>query len=324
VLDALSYNDSPAVTDSHTSTTVEIITLNTHLFGKKPFAPKWLDAERAAGIAGFLKNLTPQPDAVGFQEIWDAGLFWGEGKKQGIFARSGYAHGEHGDQKKKLLNSGLALMSASPLLNFAQAKWKDCDGLDCLAAKGWVQATIVKDGFSIGLLNLHAQADEGRDKVWTRLRQFTQLQKAVTEYRRKHPSHVVFVMGDFNVYGGTEEYTTVLRPSMKRAGAHDSVPNTSGTENLEQWTACVCNPLAIYFDEKMTTNGRLDYIFYIPSLDNRIEVIPLSVSVVPFLGHTLTENGLTTHQLSDHWSVYGRFQLRKILFTESYETHEKD
>jgi hypothetical protein len=296
--------------DYQASTTLEIITLNTHLAGDQWFMPSWQDYERADDIADFFGGPNPTPDVVGFQEIWDEDLFFGGDGANGIRPRSGYLYGDHGDDGWPA-NSGCALMSKFPLADFVQVEWGDCSGVDCGANKGWVQATIVKDGFSIGMFNLHADADADEDDVEARFNQMVQLKNAVNSYRTAHPSHVGFVMGDFNIYGEETEYSATLTPQVGiGAGGRDADRNAPGFVfgSSEQWTVCDCNPLAMYFDDE-TVSGRLDYIFYFPSLDGSVEVIPMSVEVLPFIGRTLTEDDLTTSQSSDHWSVYGQFKL---------------
>lgn len=298
--------------DYQASTTLEIITLNTHLGGDEVFFPSWQDYERADDIADFFGGHNPRPDVVGFQEIWDEDLFFGGDGANGIRPRSGYPYGDHGDEESDVLNSGCALMSNYPLANFLQTEWDDCYGIfECNAAKGWVQATIVKDGFSIGLFDLHAQSDYTDSDIKARKNQMVELKDVVNSYRAQHPSHVVFVMGDFNIYGEGDEYNDTLIPNVgEGAGGKDADRNSPGfiLGSSEQWTYCDCNPLAIYFDDE-AVSGRLDYIFYFPSSDGSVEVLPSSVNVLKFIGRMHSEDNLTTNQSSDHWSVHGQFKI---------------
>lgn len=188
ILQATSGTVTIGKLDYQASTTLEIITLNTHLAGDEVFMPSWQDYQRADDIADFFGGANPRPDVVGFQEIWDEDLFFGGDGANGIRPRSGYPYGDHGDAEGPTLNSGAALMSDYPLANFVQVEWDDCSD-----------------------------------------------------------------------------------------------------------------------DE--TVSGRLDYIFYFPSLDGSVEIIPTSVEVLPFTGRILTEDGLTTNQSSDHWGVHGQFKL---------------
>jgi hypothetical protein len=54
---------------------------------------------------------------------------------------------------------------------------------------------------------------------------------------------------------------------------------------------------------------RIDYIYYFPSLNGSIGINSESVEVFPFRGVYRTEDGLTTNEKSDHWSVRGRYKL---------------
>ncbi|MFQ5605191.1 MAG: endonuclease/exonuclease/phosphatase family protein [bacterium] len=294
------------------ATTLEIIILNTHLAGDEVFMPSWQDYERADDIADFFGGPNPSPDVVGFQEIWDEDLFFGGDGANGIRPRSGYPHGDHGDIEGDILNSGLALMSKYPLVGFAQVEYEEEAGtFEPNAAKGWVQATIYKNGFAIGLFNTHTQADYSSSDLEARSAQIAQLRDAIANYRASHPDHVVFAMGDFNVYGEQSEYYNVLIPRMgAQAGGRDSDRNSPGFDftGAQHTTYCDCNPLATYFDDE-AVSGRLDYIFYLPSHAGSVEVIPTTVEVLPFIGRTLSEDGLTTNQSSDHWGLYGKYKL---------------
>jgi endonuclease/exonuclease/phosphatase family metal-dependent hydrolase len=318
--------------DYQASTTLDIITLNTHLAGDQLGMPSWKDKARAYDIAHFFGGSNPRPDVVGFQEIWDEDLFFGGDGAAGILPMSGYPHGKHGWYPCLVMepvpsgcrgaNSGLAVMSKHLLADFAQHSFGVfCSGVDCLANKSWVQATIDKDGFRIGLFVLHTQADSDPLAVEKRKWQIAMLTGAIHTYRESHPDHPVFALGDYNVFGEKTEYNTTLIPLIGNvAGGRDADRNNpgfvidcefidcSGGGCLGQWTVSRCNDLAVHFDDE-TVSGRLDYIFYFPSRDGSVEVIPAEVRVLPFTGRDLTEDGLTTNESSDHWSVYGQFKL---------------
>jgi len=315
--------------DYEDSTTFEIVTLNTHLAGDEIFMPSWRDCERTDDIADFFGKTNLWPDVVGFQEIWDEHFFLygddcdSERTTGGIWPplKPWYPYGRHGRREGPVLNSGLALMSEYPLTGFQQVEYEEEAGVwEPGAAKGWVQATIVKEEFSIGLFNTHTQADYRRSDREARLAQIAQLAGAIIDYRVSHPSHVVFAMGDFNVYGEGkgntqhDEYNGYLIPFLGlMAGGMDADRNSAGfvIGNSAQWTYSDANKLKRYFDEE-AAGGRLDYIFYFPSwdrVDNVVDILPMEVHVHSFRGRDLTEDGLATNESSDHWSVYGKFRL---------------
>lgn len=295
------------------ATTLDITTLNTHLFGDV-VGPSWMDYERADDIADFFGDPNPWPDVVGFQEIWDEDLFFGGDGANGILPRSGYPYGDHGDDTfGNPVNSGLALMSDFPLNNFVQVEWDEDSGIpEGLSAKGWIQATIEKDGFSIGVFTLHTNAGFCVGCIVARIYQLEQLRDGINAYRVAHPDHAVFAFGDYNVYGdeSVEYWDTLIDRIGNQAGGRDADRNAPGfvSGNFDTWTLCDCNPLAMYFDDD-TVSGRLDYIFYFPSFDGTVEVVPLSADVVQFTGRMLSDDGLTTDQSSDHWSLHGHFRL---------------
>jgi endonuclease/exonuclease/phosphatase family metal-dependent hydrolase len=301
--------------DYQSSTTLDLITLNTHLSGDAAFLPSWQDYERTDDIANLIGGFNPQPDIFGFQEIWDEDLF--DDGVSGIRPQSGYPYGYHGSfvnpihPPGSIHHSGLAIMSQYPLAGFLQVEYDDEYGFfESRSTKGWVQATIIKDGFSIGLFNTHTQADNTGGDVSARASQIAQLSDAINSYRVSHPSYVVFAMGDFNIYGHSSEYYALSAIIGTQAGGRDADRNSVGfvNESSEPWTLCDCNPLAMYFDDG-TISGRLDYIFYFPSLDGLTEILPSAVNVLPFIGFSHTEDNFTTDQSSDHWSVHGQFKL---------------
>jgi len=199
--------------DYQASTKLEIITLNTHLAGDETFMPSWQDYQRADNIADFFGDSNPSPDVVCFQEIWDEDLFFGGDGASGIRPRSGYLYGDHGQEEGPILNSGLGLMSNYPLNGFLQIEYEEEAGFfEPGAAKGWVQATIDKDGFTICLFNTHTQADYSSSDYDARAAQIAQLRDSISTYRSLHPSHAVFAIGDFNIYGEGTEYNNILIP----------------------------------------------------------------------------------------------------------------
>ncbi len=331
--------------DNGAATTLDIITLNTHLAGTAPVMPSYYDRLRANDIAQQLVQMAPnKPDVVAFQEIWDEDLFFGGGdngvgqNNEGLCQAAGYPYGRHGSAKwdwgdwDNVLNSGLALMSNYVLTDFEQVQWDSpLEGWDQFAAKGYIRATIVKEGFSIGLFTLHTQADHNWDNVQTRLQELAQLASAIKDYRAKHPDHVVFVTGDFNIKGEVCqwyyvpsstgmaiptwycEYYDSLIAALRSAGGKDADRNSPGfivdPNCEEQWTSHPANLLAWHFGEP--ENARLDYIFYLPDLQGAVEVLPKTTDVLPFRGTNYPVESAPgfTNDSSDHYSVHAKFTL---------------
>ncbi len=324
------------------SDTLKLCTLNTHLFGDVVFTPSWMDYPRAEDIADFLEPNSPwfgpnnpRPDVVAFQEIWDEDLFYGGDGAEGILPASGYLDGVHGlydpnnPPDPNHFADGVALMSTCDLFGVDRVGWFTCHGWtecgwDCLAGKGWVQAWILKGSFQVLLISLHTDAGECEGDRTTRIQQMEKLRNALLVYRVLFPSAPIFIMGDFNIFGEETEYgDTLIGVLATVVGARDADRNSPGfdfTSNAPQWTVSTSNMLAMYFDCE-TRDGRLDYIFYCPSLDGTVEVLPKSVDVVHFVGaNELCDEGnpdctpdpLCTYESSDHWSVIGDFQLLRV------------
>ncbi len=292
------------------STSFDVLTLNTHLAGDVVGMPSWKDKARAYDIAHFFNNFNPRIDIIGFQEIWDEDLFYGGDGAAGILPMSGYLTGKHGSLTgTRPGNSGLSLMSKYELSNYSQKSFGlICSGWDCMANKGWITASIKKDNFKIRIYNLHTQADEAPE---IRKIQLMLLSDNILSYRTEHPDDVVFIIGDFNIFGENSEYDESLVNIIGDVlDGRDADHNSSNfiREDFSTFTVCDCNPLAMYFDDD-TKSGRLDYIFYIQSKNGSCEIVPISTEVIQFKGRFLSDDGLSTSQSSDHWAVYSRFIL---------------
>ncbi len=305
------------------STTIDIITLNSHLYGDLIFGDgTFQDDLRAVDIADIASGF--QADIVSFQEIWDEDLFWGGDGQTGILPRSGYSYGNHGSGTDCIgcINSGLATMSLHFLEEKGQYYFSDCpenpcDGIDCMASKGWISQVFSKDGFNILVVNSHTQAgnDIFHENINTRIEQLNCLFNWVEAYRQQNQDTVVFVMGDLNIAGEQGEYgnlTHTILPNMARDAAR----------NAPQWknenggyTNSPGNPFALCFDED-TFNARLDYVYFFPSLNGQVKVFPRGTIVQPFLGVERTDecsdgpsDPLTTTEKTDHWGVRASFDL---------------
>lgn len=311
--------------DYEASTTLELVTLNTHLCGDVHFCDSWRDKERAEDISFYIRDtLKRSPDVICFQEIWDDDVFLGDPgdwEGEGIRRRAGYPYGKHGTANDCLgcWNSGLAIMSWHLMTNWAQLFWGRaaddmCNGTDCMAGKGWVQTNIEKDGFNIWIVNLHADAHASPGDREARRNQLAKLRDFLIIWMSIYPSHAFFVVGDFNIVGESSEYDGILVDRLGRElGGRDGDRNSPGFivdgSYREQWTSNDQNPLSREFDS--AENGRLDYIFYFPSWDGSVEVLPMAVEVREFRGRWLTESDTTTNESSDHYSVHGKFKLIK-------------
>lgn len=294
------------------STVLTALSYNTHLFGDEGYGtpPTWLDDERAPYIVEVCGDAAV--DVLGVQELWDPEYY-------DIFAQdSGYASGFHGDgiEIPGVLNSGLGLFSKYALVNPLQTYYDDENQLneDSLASKGFIQADITKDGFTIGVFNTHTQAQNDLVSKSVRELQIEQLADAIFLYRAIHPNNLVIVMGDFNVPGETDEYVDAMRDALwGTAGGLDTARNTPCSADALSCTSCADNELNDYFNDGEVTETRLDYFIYFDSLLGTEKIRPLYFEVrdleIPPQYPELSDDGLTTRDLSDHYAVYAEFHL---------------
>lgn len=289
------------------STTFDVMSYNTHLFGDALVgAETWLDEARAVFIQQYFRSID-EPDVVGLQEVWD-----------GSFPPTlavGFNSGFYGSRfTPHILNSGLMLLSDLPLQNAAQVDLRDGANEDFFANKGYVRATVFKNGFGIGIFNTHLQAGNNGAALSARADQLAELRTAVQAYRATFPSHVVILMGDLNVDEGGTEFFNALRPALNPTPSpelRNPAFDTPFTTDADACTSCGDNPLKQYFGGSGDTT--LDYVFYADSLDNTVEIIPRVYDVlrpeIPPPFPAISDDGLTTRVLSDHDAVYVSFDI---------------
>ncbi|CAG0992247.1 hypothetical protein PHYC_02363 [Phycisphaerales bacterium] len=302
-------------------TTLKVFSFNTHLFGNViPFVPFWEDGARAGAIAGYLNGLRLQGvDLVGLSEIWDAD-YWPDIRDNCQYPAGGY--GGRVDSGN-VMNSGLAVFSLHPMLGGTQVSYNDASGNDANASKGYLRQTIVKDGFSIGFWNTHTQAGNGSSNVSDRALQLAQLAFDMNVYRQANPSHIVIAVGDFNVDGGSGEYTGTMSDTMGgTAATADVALNVACLGSSTHCTSCNDNDLHEFFNGGGGGGGgtRLDYVLYGNSSDGTVRMVPrvyewrrpLAPGNISGTGWA-PENGgtrsMTSRHLSDHDAVYSEFDI---------------
>lgn len=307
--------------------TLKVVTYNTHLFGDEVGGIlRFADRARAASIADWIR--LEDADVVGLQEVWDEEL------AAAIIQRAGYPHSfysnEH-DESDDLLNSGLLLLSKHPLLNATQtfyraevsisdcgafsplcllrnptAPWKcltECTRyIDGFASKGFVQATVNKDGFQLGIFITHTQAEHHIDAKKERRKQLEQLGPQIQQYRAANPGAEVIALGDFNVISESGEYYNSLLPLL---GLRDAFANRAPCLDTTKHRA-TCdynqNDLARHFDNTADdcNDKRLDYVLY--SHGNAFDVLPAKLEVRRYQAET-SDQGKTVKDLSDHYGI---------------------
>lgn len=285
--------------------TLKVITYNTHLFGDEAvgFPPTFADATRAALIAEFIK--IENADVVALQEVWDEEL------ASRIVQIAGYPHAfysnEH-DEWDDFLNSGLLLLSKYPLVNASQMFYRAEDGLDGYASKGFVQATVIEDGFQLGIFSTHTQAEHDGDAVKARRMQLEQLGSQIRRYRSENPGAEVIAMGDFNVISESGEYNDRLLPFLGLRDAYRNLEPCLDTIKHRATCNFHTNDLARLFDNTKfdCDNKRLDYVLY--SHGNAFDVLPGKLVVKRYQA-AINSDGKSATDLSDHYGIAAEFLL---------------
>ncbi|MFO1499874.1 MAG: endonuclease/exonuclease/phosphatase family protein, partial [Verrucomicrobiota bacterium] len=336
-----------------TTSSFQLLTWNTHLFGDTLLAPTWKDAERAEQIGDYLARHFSELDLVSLCEVWDEDFFVGDWSGA-IQPRSGYSNwmmyteiqtgtvpcissvpiiGGVFDEAAgivslpRFIHSGLALLAKHPLDDQHRVHYEACEGKcpgksespDCLASKGFMAATVVKDGFRIRIYDTHTQAGYASDYIEARQKQVAQLAGDIAAFRSGHPDHVILVMGDMNVIGedpaghNTSDYN-FLRDQFGALGGRDAARHAANVSIYNDFslghTLTSANALALHFDPPH--DERLDYIWYFASLDGKSTLYPLHVERLMPRGRSLEGDNLRTEELSDHYPITANFRLIKL------------
>ena len=331
--------------NGRTHTTLKLVTYNTHLFGGKLGGSATFADETRAGLIAD-KVRAENADVVALQEVWDDDL------ADKIVQRAGYPfsfYGKERDEATDFLHSGLLLLSKYPLnaslthytdeVSITQCPafdptcpirnptqpWKclaDCKRYDdAFASKGFIQATIVKEGFSFGIFTTHTQAEFHDDALAARRKQCNQLGAQIRDYRRKNPGAEVIAMGDFNVIGannvaGEPDRREYLESLLGGVGLNDAYRNvplcTAASRDANQRNTCDANrnKLAEFFqnNEADCQGQRLDYMLY--SHGNAFDVLPMTVVVRQYqVSPAIIEAGAAAKDLSDHYGLMAEFSI---------------
>lgn len=299
-------------------TTLKVLSFNTHLFGTFPL-PVWQDTDRAQALGTYLEQQRQAGlDIAALQEVWSGGR-WDDIQTRANFAYYGYGSRRDSGSTQ---NSGLAILSSPALSGFSQISYSDENGVDASASKGWIQQTVTKDGFQVGVFITHTQSGDSSGDVSTRAGQFTQLATAISIYRAFNPSHALLVMGDMNASASGAEYSVTMSNQFGGvSAAADIAPNLACLgDGPDTCTTCNSNVIRQAFNG--SGNYRIDYILYGNSADGHVRVVPKDYQVLqPHSPTTISGSGydpnqsggvtfsLSTNLLSDHEAVYAELEL---------------
>lgn len=291
-------------------TGVELVAYNTHLAGDS-FVDSWADYDRAYWIS---QTWMGDLDWIAYQEVWDEDDIWRP-----------YLRYHYDDSmcctftgfkyKGNIEHSGLAMHSRYTLYSAKQKEFHTGAGFEYFAAKGWLEATIVKDGLTIGLFDTHLQSDYYNDAIDARRSQLRQLAKRINKYKADFPSRPVIAIGDFNVYGEdrkiNEYSTTFTEIILHGASLRDTAREPGISDTTYTWDQDN-NSLTRYFypDPDDGPSGRLDYVLIGDSRNGRVRITAEDYAVlVPLAPQTMCDEGHCDRNLSDHYPVWARLRV---------------
>ncbi len=324
------------------STTLTVASLNTHLYGDAldegffdilaalnwidPL--HWLDDHRATRIGqGF--TYTHHVDVAALQEVWDSGVL-GYVVNHAPFAEHAYGSYVDFDELTCImtpitcitpwLNSGLATLANDIVDGSVQqvvynAETGDDDFFEPFSSKSFLLTEIVKDGFTIAVFNTHMQAGPASNAHVENARwwQIDQLANAVRTYRVNNPGTPVIVLGDFNVVSsGGGEYKGSLEPLLGQPGVDliDAARADYVNRARNGITSDAANRLGQYFHPDSTHSTRLDYVCYAHAANDSVRLVLEWVDTVRHRGpSSMSDDGISTIELSDHWGVHARFRV---------------
>lgn len=186
-------------------------------------------------------------------------------------------------------DGGVFIASRFPILSHSQIVFDDCDGSDCLAAKGVMYAKIDKLGKIYHLFGTHTQAWPDPIDVTTRILQFKQMQNFINSLNIP-ANEPVIIGGDLNV---------------------DKIANNMGEYDGMLDSLNLMEPLYLghpyTYDENMTyyaTTGT-EYLDYIMTQNHHLQ--PTYADNEVLILRSIADNMFNMFDLSDHLAVRGHF-----------------
>lgn len=170
----------------------KIISWNTFML-PKPIKFSWQEM-RSQMIAKKLKAM--DHDVIGLQEA-----FWSDFRgelRSKIKGQYPYQfHLPRNGQAKKVMSSGLFILSRQPFDVLGIRYFSNCAGADCFAAKGVVLLRFHWDGLPIQVAFTHMQAGSGKVTEGIRMKQTIQIKELLGQFQE--PGVPQMLMGDLNI-----------------------------------------------------------------------------------------------------------------------------
>jgi hypothetical protein len=198
-------------------------------------------------------------------------------------------------------DGGVFIASRFPIVSSSQIVYNDCNGSDCLAAKGVMYAEINKYGRVFHLFGTHTQAWPAAGDVATRILQFKELQTFITSLNIPVAEPVI-IGGDLNVdmiannlgeYDGMLDSLNLLEPTYTgHPYSYDGAISSYAGSGVE------------FLDYVMTQNNHLS---------------PLSAENEVIILRSIADDMFNMFDLSDHLAVRGHFVFSPLLPVDKIE-----
>jgi endonuclease/exonuclease/phosphatase family metal-dependent hydrolase len=147
---------------------------------------RYSDRERATLIAPHIRDY----DLAILNEVWTE-------KSKETFRREYPHHYTIPSRRGKIFDSGLLVLSKTPILNPKKIIYDDASGWDWFSAKGAIHFQLKIAGKTLDFFTTHMQAGYSKTDQHARSYQFLQLVNFVNS--NMPSSDDVFLIGDFNV-----------------------------------------------------------------------------------------------------------------------------
>ena len=188
-------------------------------------------------------------------------------------------------------DGGVFIASRFPIMNSSQIVFSDCNGSDCLAAKGVMYAKIDKLGKTYHLFGTHTQAWNTATDVATRIFQFKEMDQFISS--QNIPStEAVIIGGDLNVdmiANNLGEYDGMLDSLKLMEPTYIGHPYTYDSDISYYASGSAYE----FLDYVMTKNDYLN---------------PTSASNEVLILRSIDDSMFNMFDLSDHLAVWGHFE----------------
>ncbi|WP_299161788.1 endonuclease/exonuclease/phosphatase family protein [uncultured Tenacibaculum sp.] len=282
------YNENEVLTNDNylskknNESEVNILTYNIHSY----LITKKDEALRLKKITQYLKENNTNYDVILFTEIWR------DDKKEELIdsLRQIYPYSIHSNNVSSNIGDGLLVLSKIPIGNTHFFKYKNSEGFDWFAKKGFWKLELLLNQSSFYVFLTHAQADE--DKVATRTKQLQQIKHEIDKVK-KYPT---IIAGDINIIGNSKEYRDMFTIFSDFKDSYSIINPDKDGYTYDNTT----NELAKHFDGGGTIyQQRLDYILYSKGLT------PITSKVITDCKYTNPNEQIW--DCSDHYGLATKF-----------------